>query len=315
MIGTVFPDSSQGYSSSIIEARLNLCQTDESTNCLSISFFSHLEEGDAEDPVRFYLEPLIEHAGSSSSSSSQDLHDSLTIADVYPLNGVSKNRKFKITDFVQPKHRMEISQSIELVNQQDPEKQWVRCLVIDFKDVSGCYDDLDKIRQTEREFSAFFQGDVPGGAETQKSIYRLIHDNQISFFINEGSLKAKLIRKAFSPEQRTFLQDTTPGQGPALLCQLCEIIMNTFKKGCKVTVNGRTFRPEKYITPISEHLIKRLDSTERGFPFVRDLVTYYPHHYREMYSDSGEYFQLITKLFEANHGYDDVTQTTAISIR
>jgi hypothetical protein len=174
---------------------------------------------------------------------------------------------------------------------------------------------LEKIRKTESEFSAFFQGKAPCTAETQKSIYRLIHDNQISFFINEGSLKAKLIRKAFSPEQRTFLQDTTQGQGPALLCQLCEIIMNTFKKGCNVNVNRHTFRPEKYITPISEHLIKRLDSTRRGFPFVRDLITYYPHHYREMYSDSGEYFQLITKLFEARHGYDDITEITTITIR
>ncbi|MFI5344670.1 MAG: hypothetical protein ACHQUC_10685, partial [Chlamydiales bacterium] len=162
-----------------IRAKLDLSRKEE-MNCLSISFFpSPLEEIEAMDTVKFYLQQAT-----SDTAISQELliRECSRVVDVYPLNGVTKNRNFKITDFMQPSHRREIGQMIERLHEIDPKKNSVRCLVIDFKDISGRYDNLVEISATETNFSAFFQGDVPK-TDVQRIIQKLIRDNEINFFI------------------------------------------------------------------------------------------------------------------------------------
>lgn len=69
---------SQGSPSSTILVQFDLNEVEE--NSLSISFFSQLEETDPRDTVELDSE-------NSSPSSSQDLHECSSLADVYPLNG------------------------------------------------------------------------------------------------------------------------------------------------------------------------------------------------------------------------------------
>ncbi len=211
---------------------------------------------------------------------------------------------------MQKSHRREINQMLYSLHERDREQKWARCLVIDFKDISGRYDELYEIEVTEKKFTAFFKGDSAKSGETQGEIYNLIRDNLINFFINEGSLKASLIKKIFHPDQSKFLQDTE--KGSSLFCQLCEVIMNGFKQGCGVIVNGHYFDPNHYITTITEDLEERTGLAEQRLPFIPSLVTFYPHHYQEMYSDTSEYYRLITTIFRTTHQYD--RETTIITI-
>lgn len=215
-------------------------------------------------------------------------------------------------DFIRPIHRKEIEQQIATVDAMDPDKNWVRCLVIDFKDRSGRYNLRDEIVATEKKFAAFFSGDSADKKNIQLSIYNLIKKNQINFFINEGSLKADLIAKAFTPEQAAYLQEAEGG--PGLFCQLCEVIMNGFKQGCETVVNGHHFRPNDYISSINDHLMETIDLTGQKVLSAPSLVTFYPHYYQSLYSETSEYFRLITTLFEARHHYVQDTNTTIITI-
>lgn len=291
-----------------ISAKLGLSRVAEDVNCLSISFSSSpREEIEELSAVKFYFQPAA-----TVPAISQELYarESFRVVDVYPLNGVTKSRAFKITDFMQKPHRKQIGQMVEILNEVDPEKKSVRCLVVDFKDISCRYDRLEEISAAERKFAAFFQGDLPKATVVQRTIQELIRNNEINFFINEGSLKATLIRDIFDSAQGSFLQEK--GEGPKLFCQLCEVIMNGFKQGYEVVVNGSYFRPDDYITVIDERLIERIDSAKQRLSLIPRLMTLYPEHYRETYSPFSEYYQLITTIFKVNHFYEN--ETTIITI-
>lgn len=309
--------AAEASSSSVIEAPIIAAQLSlsrvEDVSCLSISFFSSQCE-EVPNSVDFYLRQLASTSESNVKSIFQELfiHGGFRVADVYPLNGRIKRRGFKITNFIRPVHQEEIQQQIEILDEMDSEKKWVRCLVIDFKDALGGYNHLDQIVAAEKNFAAFFKGSSPDPKkkEVQSWIYRLIRSNRINFFINEGSLKADLIGKVFTSEQAIFLQK--PTKGPELLCQLCEVIMNGFKQGCEVVVNEQRFNPNDYITAINEEVIEGIDSAEIRLPFVPSLVTFYPYHYRRLYSDGSEYFSLLTNIFRTTHSYEK--ETTIITI-
>ena len=157
------------------------------------------------------------------------------IADVYPLNGTAKPGKFSITNFIRPAHRDEIQQHLDQLKDSD---DFVRLMVIDFKDTRVAYDNRDEILKTEKAFAKFLREPPPTGknTETQAKIHKLIRENGINFLINEGTLKADLLLHTFTdPEQRAFFQNKS---NSALLCQLCEIIMNGFKQGREVVRRG-----------------------------------------------------------------------------
>jgi hypothetical protein len=217
-----------------------------------------------------------------------------------------KDRKYKMTDFVRPNHRNEIKQHSEILDQMDPEKKHARCVVIDFKDKSKRYDCIDDISATEEDFAAFFRGNGHEKKEIQADIYNLFKECRINFFINEGSLKADLLKKAFKANQADFFQSGV--NGSRMLCQLCEVIMNGFKQGCEIVVNECQFNPVDYISVIN-------DPTPDGredLPSIR-LLTLYPRCYKDTYALGSAYYQLITRIFKTTH--EKKNETTIITIQ
>lgn len=297
-------------SGTVSDVRLTLGRQ-EDVNILSISFFYEL--GKNWKPVDFLLRPLptIPALHLQTLLCKKVAEKKFTVIDLYPLNGTVKGRKFKITDFVRPIHRKEIEQHIEILDEIDCEKGGIRCLVIDFKDKTKRYDCLEDISSAENDFAAFFRGDGSDKTSIQADIYNLFNRCKVNFFINEGSLKANLLKKAFSPEQSNFFQDSE--KGSQLLCQLCEVIMNGFKQGCEVVVNGCQFNPNDYISFINNVVEKKEDKSCEGekLPAI-GLITLYPNCYKETYSIKSAYYQLITNISRTIH--EDKNGTTIIAI-
>lgn len=227
------------------------------------------------------------------------------VVDVYPLNGTAKNRKFNITDYVRKQHRLEMQGILKIADDKFLEQAYPYCLVADFKDSSIRYENREQIASIERQFSNFFRQNRPVQGGTTAEIYDLVKRSKIALFINEGTLKADLIRHVFSKIESEYLHGTDTGS--PVLCQLCEIIMNGFKKGWEVEVEGRTFKPDNYITVIDDEWLETVDSnaSSRRRPFR--LITFYPAHYQELYSEQSTYYQLVSQAYKVNHHVTDNT--------
>jgi len=295
----------------VSDVQLKMERVRENTNILSVSFLHEL--GNVWRLVDFLFRPLPTKSAVHLEAllCTGAAKKVFTVADVYPLNGTVKNRRFKITDFVRPIHRKEIQQQVEILDEIDCEKEHVRCLVIDFKDQTKRYDCLQEISVAEKEFAAFFKGDGSYKDKTQVDIYNLIRKGKVNFFINEGSLKAGLIKRAFNSEQSDFFQKNE--KGSRLLCQLCEVIMNGFKQGCEFVVNEHRFNPNDYITVVSNIIDdgEGGDCEELELPPIR-LLTLYPNYYQGTYSLNSAYYRLITNIFRTRH--EDKNGTTIITI-
>jgi len=305
--------TTQSFDSSgtVSDVQLNMERKQEDVNILSISFFYEL--GKVWKSVDFFLRPLpiMSAIHLQTLLSKKVAKEIFTVTDIYPLNGTVKGRKFKITDFVRPIHRKEIEQHVQILDEIDCKKEHARCLVIDFKDKTKRYDCLEDISVAENDFAAFFRGDGSDKKNIQADIYNLFKKCKIDFFINEGSLKANLLKKAFSSEQSDFFQNNE--NGSQLLCQLCEVIMNGFKQGCETVVNGCQFNPNDYISFVKDFVEEKEDEDckEVKLPLIR-LLTLYPNCYKETYSLKSAYYQLITNIFRTNH--EDKNNTTIITI-
>lgn len=300
---------SSDSSGTVSDVRLTLERRQEEVNILSISFFYELEKNWR--LVDFVLRPSsIPAVHLQAFRCNKAAEKIFTVIDLYPLNGIVK-KKFIISKFVKEEHRKEIKKHIEILDEIDPEKEHVRCIVIDFKDRAERYNCLEEISRAENNFAAFFRGDCPGKYKIQADIYNLFKECKVDFFINEGSLKADLLKKAFSPEQSDFFQNSK--NGSQLLCQLCEVIMNGFKHGCEVVVNGCQFNPNDYISFINSFVEKKEgENCEDGKLPPARLITLYPPYYKDIYSIKSAYYQLITNVFRLTH--EDKNNTTIISI-
>lgn len=301
--------------SAVFSAQLNLARIDENVHRVSIVFFYD----QFHRSINFDLKPAQPAVFSRTAGG---------VVDVYPLNGISSRKGFKITEFVKHSDRIEIQKHITSLDACADERNYDRCLVIDFKDLARRYENREKIAESERSFAQFFN-DSSKKPSAEAKIYRLIRSNRIHFFINEGSLKADLIKRVFNPEESSFLQSKG---GSILFCQLCEFLMNGFKKGCGVFVGESIhFRPLDYVTSLQPcvPLEKRVCKSESGdfdvLPALpgkaisiiheycgQRLITYYPFQYRDIYSDRSEYYLLIIKIFKARHSYE--SGTTCITI-
>lgn len=231
------------------------------------------------------------------------------IADVYPLNGTAKRGTFSITDFVRPIHRKEIQQHVEKLKDAH---DYVRLMVIDFKDSSIAYVNRDEILKTEEAFAKFLREAAPTGknADTQAKIHKLIRENGIDFIINEGKLKADLLIHTFTdPAQKAFIQNKDNSQ---LFCQLCEVMMNGFKKGEEIVVNGIHYHPNDYITVLNA---PSFIYNGQNPPDNQLLQTYYPGNYKDTYSKDGLYYSLINKISKVGYHYDNIEKITTITIQ
>lgn len=300
-----------GSLGTVSDVQLTMERKQKDVNILSISFFYELRK--IWQSVDFFLRPLPIRSPVHQQAllCKKVAKEVLTVTDLYPLNGTVKGRKFKITDFVRPTHRKEIAEHVEILDEIDREKEHARCLVIDFKDKAQRYDCLQDISLAESDFAAFFRGDGSDKKNIQAEIYNLFKKCKVDFFINEGSLKANLLKKAFSSEQSDFFQNSE--KGSQLLCQLCELIMNGFKQGCEVVVNGCQFNPNDYIAFVNGFAGGKKDGSgeEVKLPPIR-LITLYPKCYKETYSIKSIYYQLITNIFRTNNA--DKNNTTIITI-
>ncbi|MBA3285438.1 MAG: hypothetical protein H0U27_10335, partial [Nitrosopumilus sp.] len=165
------------------------------------------------------------------------------IADVYPLNGTVRKLKetdnpdgsvtrepftFKINNHFESKHRKQILTNVIKLKSNDID-DFVRVMVIDFKDTKNSYINRNEIWKTEQAFADFFTGIQPDNKKESRGrlcTYKLIKDNSIKFVINEGTLKADLMANTFTPTQKKYF-----AKEGLELCQVCEIIMNGFKQG------------------------------------------------------------------------------------
>lgn len=226
------------------------------------------------------------------------------IADLYPLNGTVK-KTFNITDFVRPQHRKEIQQHVHKLNESVEKEGFVRLMVIDFKDSKIAYENRDEISKAERAFATFLKENPPSGSKdkTRKEVHDLIRENEIDFLINEGTLKADLLSKTFNPEQRAFFQDK---ENSPLFCQLCEVLMNGFKQGKEVVVNGWHCHPNDYVVALKT-CAAFAGTNPLGDPF---LQTYYPKNYKGVYSDTSAYYGLIIKISTVGYQHDAQEITT-----
>lgn len=310
-IGTSIPTLSRP-AAVVSHVQLSLTKLSEKVSRLSVIFF--YEHGGLSSSVDFELRPSATCFRNRLPVSclGMSAQKPLIVADVYPLNGTVKDRNFKITDYVRPIHRTEIQQQLHIINEVDPFKNSLRCLVIDFKDIQKRYDSLHEISSAEQAFVNFFRIAESDKNETQALIHRLIREGNISFFINEGSLKANLLKRAFAEEQGDYFQKHE--KGSQLLCQLCEIIMNGFKQSCEVIVNGMTFHSADYIATINNFAEVRHGEVldESKMPSFIKLMTLYPNNYKETYSINSAYYQLITNIYRTSH--EDKNDTTVITI-
>ncbi len=188
--------------------------------------------------------------------------------DLYPLNGTSV-KKFQLKHFLRPKHREEIARHLEHVTAHiDPHHQHLRIIVIDFKDLELDYKDRATIRKTEIAF------------------LEKIQFPEIDYYLLEGSLKADLLLKSVEV-QRLYLAEA----GGQKLCQLCEVIMNLFKRGLDVTIQGEIYKPADYV--------------HGAFKAGGRLVTLYSEHYSTTYSANSLYYECMKNNFNLrieNHG-------------
>lgn len=282
----------------------------EKTYRLSVSFFSGLEN--LIETVDFILTPSSTLSRSDTKQFAQDIlmRGAHGVVDIYPLNGTIR-KNWTMKDFIRPKHRQEIQTHARLLEQIDPKGKFVRCLVLDFKDSQLSYRHFEEIAATEKAFAAFFKGSCPR-RETDRAIYQLIHEHRIHYFINEGSLKAKLVSKTFTLQQSNFLQETE--QGRDLLCELCEYIMNGFKMGYEVTAKTVCYHPNDYLAAIRSHAFKESAHEIKLTPTLK-MLTFYPQAYQAQYGEKSHYFELISNLFKTEHYYEEQNETTIISIQ
>lgn len=227
------------------------------------------------------------------------------IADIYPLNKDKVSQKFDIKKYLKDEYCREIKKSIDKINDLEFNADFLRIMVIDFKDQEGLYNNHDQICKAEQDFANFFKDSPPKNKETARlRRYELIKNNSINFFINEGTLKADLLTRTFklgSPE-RDFLV-----KNGLLFCQLCEIIMNGFKQGREAIVDGVPYTPKAYISVLKDAQNAKAGSVNPGEPI---LLTYYPNFYRETYSKESLYFKTISKRYNTEHNEDENGITT-----
>lgn len=197
-----------------------------------------------------YLNVVIEHGVKTP--------DGSMAIDLYPLNGKSI-KKFKFSHFLRPQHRDELERHIAHVKEHiDPLHKHPRVVVLDFKDVAEDYYDLESIKKTELEF------------------LKKVNYPEVDYYLLEGSLKGDLLLKSAAVRELYKGEDKSEK-----LCQLCELVMNAFKQGLNVSIQGISFSGRDYMHGRFREGVR--------------LITLYPAHYRETYAATSLYYQCLNR--------------------
>ncbi len=228
--------------------------------------------------------------------------------DVQPINGNQNSRFLK--NLIKECTVTDLQSQMDYSNSHlSPSR--VQLFVLDIKDAERCYTNEDEIVNAEDEVASFLQKGEPKEKSWRKTFHHIVRKNGIAFFLREGKLKQNIVSQ-LPAESAEFLQNSARGKHE--LCQLCEIIMNFFKMGFVVEGLPKVLHPENYF----------VSTTVRNEQFTEPLVlkrihtislaTLYPLYYRGMYSEQGEYYLAINRIFKTRHDYDETTKTTAITI-
>lgn len=237
--------------------------------------------------------------------------------DVYPLNACSEGNKKITKGIIRPKDIPSLSKQLTLAS---AEHDRCKLFVLDVQRKESLpYGDEQAIVQAEGEVAAFLQGSPPKDGGAPRELHRLIRDNGVHFLMQEGKLKAQLVSGVFSLEESQYLQ--THAEGKERLCQLCEIIMNYFKKAYAVkgaSSSGRqsSLEPRDFFlsTVQTQSSSPSIAQSEIEQAHTIPLETFYPIHYKDVYSNCGKYYLIISQLFTANQKFYQESGITRIAL-
>lgn len=234
--------------------------------------------------------------------------------DVQPINGISKSRFLK--NLFRNSHVQDLTNQLNFLKTKPV--AGCRVFVLDVKDSKGRYENSGEIQQSEEEVIQFAKGPRPKEASPRQAVHDLLRNEHVEYVFLEGRLKNRVITHVATSEQADFLQNSARGR--EVMCMLCELIMNLFKKGYDVHApiqNGTqevfqdVLAPEDFVAPLQDEVGPALTSIP-----AKDIVlhTLYPEHYKELYGPDEQYFKAVSSMGYAKHEYDPTTGTTSIQI-
>lgn len=266
---------------------------------------------DEKETISFYAK-RIDHLESTYGKYIKDVVNAHGCTDVQPINGVYQKRFLK--NMFKAKHVTDLSEQLKYLKTHEEEK-FVKVFVLDIKDAKCHYDNIQEIKDAEKEVEDFFLGKEPKEKSPRKDIFKLMSANNINYFFCEGRLKHYLLKEVFTPEQASYFQETDEGKG--IFCQITEIVLNIFKLGYEVNAinNDKLINllPNDYLILFNNK--EKLDIQKNPITMTPlTLFTLYPGHYKELYSIKEKYCESLTNAFKVEHNYDDATHTTAIKL-
>jgi hypothetical protein len=235
-------------------------------------------------------------------------HPSYLCCDVQPINGNQSKRFLK--SLIRPNIVSELQSQMEYSNSRLTASR-VHLFVLDIKDAKGCYINEAEIENAENEFAFFLQKPEPKELSPRKTFHQIVRNKEIAFFLREGKLKHDIVSQ-LTGESAEFLQNSDRGRKE--LCELCEMVMNFFKMGFAVEGLPKALHPQNYFVSTAVRKEQFSGPLELRSIHSISLMTFYPSHYREMYSQQGEYYLAMNSVFKTRHDYEQSTKTTAISI-
>src|SRR5579885_2055889 len=150
--------------------------------------------------------------------------------DIEPVNGTAQHKYLKAGVVKETALQLELAKAMRLA-------EAVHLFVLDIKDRNGGYLNAKEITDEENGLATFLQGEMPKDKGARRDFHKIVRDHQIGFFLCEGKLKHDLL--ALKLPKVNALQGYE-------LCQLCEFIMNLFKKGCAVQIGEEVLHPAAY---------------------------------------------------------------------
>lgn len=243
------------------------------------------------------------------------IHNGMTsVVDLWPVNAINTKKSFLNKLFARDgsgAQEQELHKELTYLNTLPTFSSALRLFVLDVKDRGKSYKSREEIRAAENTLEEFL---IRPREQRQRPIHEEIQKGNISFFIQEGSLKATLINDLFNSEEAAFLENKTEGR--IFLCQLCEFIMNGFKRGYLVRINNHTLHPAAYFSLAAkkpEHEQKNPESINLPVEFfTQGLCTLYSGNYEGVYSNKSDYTSALKSLYNTEHLYDKETGITTI---
>jgi hypothetical protein len=300
-------------STSITDACFEIQRLNNNTYTLSVTFFDNVRKISEIAFKAISIERIKNQQSNAFNHYAYLIETSsfLYSCDMQPINGIKKDKRF-LKNLIRQSSIKDFNDQVSYVESHyNNISERINLFVLDVKDKNNFYEDTQEIEKAEDEVALFLQAPKPLDQTPRREFHQIIQNQQIRFFLREGKLKSDLIH-SISTEQADFFQINS--QGRERFCQLCEVLMNFFKKGFTIESTLLTLHPSDYFsstyalgsTPLPEFALTKIHSLS--------LLTLYPSYYKDLYSQQEEYFKSINNTFQVGYIYDTKTKTTAITI-